>query len=127
MSEGQIMALSQTALEFARNTHYRGQLPSATHHGVGGSPGDGPYLELWLEIGGDIIKRATYRSHGCPTSMAVGAALCRLVEGRALRRAQTLTASDLAGFLGEVPEGKEFNYQLAEQAVASIRPLEVAQ
>jgi len=118
------VALSQTALALAQDIRFRGPLDGATHCGVAGSPGDGPYFQLWLIVAGGLIARATYDTHGCPSSMAVGGGLCRLIERRELARAQSLTRDDLIAFVGPLPEGREFCYDLAVEALHGAKEQE---
>jgi nitrogen fixation NifU-like protein len=115
------MALNATALAFAQDLRFRGIIESATHYGVAGSPGGGPYFQLWLIVEGGRIARASYETHGCPSSMAVGGGLCRLIERRELSKAQTLTREDLVALIGPLPEGKEFCYELAITALISAK------
>jgi len=115
------MALSQTALTFAQDAGRRGPLENATHYGVAGSPGDGPFFQLWLIVEDGQIVRATYQTHGCPSSMAVGGGLCRLIQGRVLLKAQTLSKEDLVAFIGPLPEGKEFCYDLSIGALQNMK------
>ena len=115
------MALSQTALECAQDLSYRGPLEGATHYGVAGSPGDGPHFQLWLIVANGLIVKAAYQTHGCPSSMAVGGGLCRLIQGRELARAQTLVKEDLIAFIGPLPEGKEYCYALGIRALQQIQ------
>ena len=51
---------SATVQEHTYQPRNVGELPSATHHGVAGVPGDGPYMLLWFEVVGDTIVKATY-------------------------------------------------------------------
>ena len=111
------MALSEVALGFAQDTRYRGPIECATHFGQAGSPGDGPHFLLWLIVTGGRVERAAYQTHGCPSSMAVGGGLCRLIERRELEKIKTLTRLDLISFIGPVSEGKEYCYGLAMTAL----------
>jgi NifU-like protein len=115
------VALTEKALALAQDVRFRGPLDCADRYAVAGSPGDGPYFELWLKLepsnGSPVIRQASYNTHGCPSSMAVGGALCALITGRVLTRVADLNESDIRAFAGELPEGKEFNYRLAAEAL----------
>lgn len=113
------MALSATALAFAQDIRFRGPLEGASHYGVAGSPGGGPYFQLWLMVSGGVIERAAYQTHGCPSSMAVGGGLCRLIQNRDVAKVKTLCEEDLRAFVGALPEGKEFCFGLGIRALGS--------
>src|SRR5437868_822872 len=101
------MALSEIALGFAQNTRYRGPIQAASHFGESDPPGGGPYFQLWLVVQDGTVRQASYETHGCPSSMAVGGGLCRLIQGRRFDLVQTLTREDIVAFVGPLPEGKE--------------------
>jgi NifU-like protein involved in Fe-S cluster formation len=111
------MSLSPTALTFARDSSFRGKLANATHHGLSGSPGDGPFMEIWLSIHDERIRGATYQTYGCPTAMACSALACKLLLGRSLDEAGLLSSEDLVLILGGVPEGKEHCPRMTNEAI----------
>jgi len=119
------MALSQIALGFARDIQHLGPLDGATHYGVAGVPGDGPYFQLWLIVRDGQILRVSYKTPGCPSSRAVGGGLSQLIQGRVLNAALTLNAKDLRAVIGALPEGKDVNFTLAAEALSNVRPVEM--
>jgi NifU-like protein involved in Fe-S cluster formation len=112
--------LSAVAADHVQRPRNQGPLETATHYGVSGSPGDGPYVELWLEVEGGTVCKAAYRTHGCPSSVAASSLLCQLATGRELERVKELTGEELLLVLGGLPEGKE---RFAHMAVESMRNL----
>ena len=96
---------------------FAGPLERATHEGVAGSPGEGPFLHLWLEIEADKIVHAAYKTYGCLAAIASGEMLCLVVVGKTPAQASALTAEDLDRALQGLPEGKEHCPQLAIQAL----------
>jgi NifU-like protein involved in Fe-S cluster formation len=97
-----------------------GPLEDATHFGQSGCPGDGPYVQIWVQLKDGVISRAAYATHGCPSSIASASILCQLVTGRELARASCLEAEDLVTVLGGLPEGKE---RYAAHAIEALRNL----
>jgi len=81
-------------------------MEDATHYGVSGSPGDGPYVQIWLRVKDGTIERAAFKTPGCPSSTAAAGVLCTLIAGRALDKALSLTAKELEIVVGSLPEGK---------------------
>jgi nitrogen fixation NifU-like protein len=95
-------------------------LHGATHYGVEGSPGDGPYCQVWLIVTEGLIKEAAFKTPGCPASTAAASVMCHLVTNRTLEHASLLTGEDLLRIIGGLPEGKEGH------AFRSIEALEAA-
>ena len=89
--------------------------------GVGGTPGEGPYISLTLEVvtetGFIMFARAT--ANGCPTSIKMGLLLEAVLPGRTTSQVLNLDAGDLTRLMGGVPEGKEYVPELAVAAITS--------
>src|SRR5436190_16644332 len=94
-----------------------GPLEGATHKGVAGSPGDGPYMVLEFTVDGERISRAAYMTFGCPAAMASGSMIAELAVGRSICLINSVTPQDLLRLLGGLPEGKEACCELAVRAV----------
>ncbi|HVT12597.1 MAG TPA: iron-sulfur cluster assembly scaffold protein [Fimbriimonadaceae bacterium] len=92
-----------------------------THIGEGRLEGDGRYLRLWLVVQSGLVIEARFQCHGCQVAIAVGQNLCAALTGRELARVRTLERNDIAILVGPVPEGKEFNYELAAKALAALK------
>jgi nitrogen fixation NifU-like protein len=116
---------SERLREFFHHRPHAGALPEATHFGIGGVRGQGPYIELRLRCEGDHVQEARFRTFGCPAAVACAEAVCRLAEGGSLADARTLAASRISEEVGGVPEGKEHCPQLAAQAASSLQPVDV--
>src|SRR6266581_3446441 len=97
---------SEKVLAHFHNPRNAGSLEDATNYGVAGSPGDGPYMELWLKVDGDIVQRAGFATYGCPAAVACGSLVTQLVTGRTLGIARKIEPADLIKLLGGLPEGK---------------------
>jgi nitrogen fixation NifU-like protein len=117
MHERGKIVLSAVAAEHVNLPGNAGQIQGATHIGVGGTPGDGPYIRLWLVIEDDIVKKAGYECNGCPSSTAAASMVAQLAAGRAVDRLALLQSSDLLLILGGLPEGKEYYADLAVKAL----------
>ncbi len=113
------MVLSPVAAEHVHSPRNAGRLDGATHVGVGGTPGEGPYVRLWLVLEGDTIRKASYECNGCPSSVAAASMSAQILIGRTVAQALRLEASDLLLILGGLPEGKESYAELAVRAVKS--------
>ena len=111
------MVLSPIAAEHVQSPRNAGRIEDATHVGVGGTPGEGPYVRLWLVLDGDMIRRAGYECNGCPSSTAAASMAAQLLAGRTRERALRLEPHDLLLILGGLPEGKESYAAMAVEAV----------
>ena len=109
--------LNRLAADHVQRPRNIGPMEGVARYGVSGVPGDGPSMEIWLRLSGDLITDAAYRTHGCPSSIASGSCLCDLVRGRSVERARLLTANDLRLVLGGLPEGKGHFADMAVQAM----------
>jgi len=97
--------LSPLAADHVQRPRNRGPLENASY-GVSGTPGDGPYVEIWARVEGGVIREAGFRTPGCPSSTAAASMLCELAKGREAARVLELTGEDLERLLGGLPEGK---------------------
>ena len=107
-------ALATEHIAVPRNV---GPLEGATHKGVAGVPGEGPYMILWFQVEGGDIQKAAYATYGCPAAVASGSISTTLLTGRTVEQALCLTAAVIIHVLQGLPEGKEDCAQLAVTAV----------
>jgi len=117
---------SDFALRFIQMPLNRGPLEGATHYGESDPPGEGPYVQIWLEVEEGRILRAAFKSPGCPSSRACGGVLCTLITGRATENVWSLTVDDLLVIIGELPEGKGHYAERSLKAtqIALAQPVE---
>lgn len=110
---------SPLAAELIASPTLRGILVGASHVGHGGNPGDGPYISLYLHCEENLIAEARFEANGCPSSIACGGLLARILVGRTVEQARQITSEDILKILGGLPEGKEYYATIAEQALHS--------
>ena len=104
-------------LDHVVNPRNVGPLEGATHAGVAGVPGDGPYVEMWLEVEDGHVRRAAYRTFGCPACIACASLTAQLATGRALETLTRLEPADLVTLLGGIPPAKSYCPTLAVEAL----------
>ena len=107
---------SAIASEHFHSPRRVGPLEGATHTGTAGTPGEGPYVVLWLRIEGERILAAAYKTFGCPAAIASASMLAQCVEGLCLKEASRLDEVALTAALGGLPEGKDHCPRLAIEA-----------
>lgn len=110
------MVLSPIAAQHVHSPRNAGRLEGATHVGVSGTPGDGPYVRIWLIVKDKTIVAATYECNGCPSSIAASSMAAQVLIGRSVDKALLLEARDLLLLLGGLPEGKEYYAEMAVEA-----------
>lgn len=103
--------------DHVQNRRNCGPLEGATHYGVAGAPGDGPHMELWLEVEGDRVIKAAYSTYGCFYAVACGSMTAQIVTGRSVAEAAQLNERDIGLLLGGIPEGKKHCQALAITAL----------
>jgi len=108
---------SEIAQQILANPTHIGPLPDATHVGVAGVPGDGPYMQIWLVVENATIRDAAFKTFGCPSATACGCLTARILTGLKVEKALLLTAPDIIRILGGLPEGREFCADLAVTAM----------
>ena len=108
---------SQVASEHFHQLRRVGPLEGATHTGTAGTPGEGPYVVLWVRVEGEIICAAAYKTFGCPAAIASASVLAELVEGKRVAEALAIDEGALTQALGGLPEGKDHCPRLAIEAL----------
>lgn len=111
------MSYSETAMRFVADTRWDGELPEATHIGVVGIQGEGPYAKIWLKVQAATVLQARFQTYSCPAARASCAVLCWAIEGKPLEVCSQLNAEDLTILLGGLPEGKGHLPDLAINAL----------
>jgi len=107
---------SERLLRLFHSRAHAGSLDGATHYGEAGTPGQGPYLRLWLRVEDGTIREARYKTYGCPAIIACGEALCAWAEGRRLAELAAVTEAAVADWVDGVPEEKAHCPRLAAEA-----------
>jgi nitrogen fixation NifU-like protein len=116
--------ISERLMRIFQGATHHGELPEATHRGVAGTPGCGPYIALAFLVEEGIVTRARFATYGCPTAMACAEIVCAISEGRSLAHLPAVSAVDVTVLVGGVPEGKEHCPALAAQALTNVALLE---
>jgi nitrogen fixation NifU-like protein len=105
------------ASDHIANPRCAGPMEGATHYGVCGTPGEGPYVQVWLRIVEGKIVKAAQQTNGCPAQIASASVTAQLITGRTVEQALCLEAKDLLLMLGGLPEGKEHCTEMAVRAL----------
>jgi nitrogen fixation NifU-like protein len=94
-----------------------GRMEGPDRVGQAGTPGQGPFMVLYLRLDGDRVTEARFQTYGCGPAIAAGSMLTVLVTGRTVAECLALTAEELTEALGGVPPEKQHCPALAIQAL----------
>src|SRR5690349_1263001 len=108
---------SKQVQEYVVTSRWVGPLSEATHQGVCGRPGDGPFVAIWLKVNDGLVQDAATASNGCPPAIAAGKCACEWSLGKSLQEVRDLGSNDLLTLLGGLPEGKEGYAEMAVDAI----------
>ncbi len=103
--------------EHFENPRNIGTLPDADGTATIGSAASGEMLKLTLKIADGTVVAAKFRAFGCPTAIASGSVLTKLVTGRKVSDALEITASHISNALGGLPTDKQRYATYAEEAL----------
>jgi nitrogen fixation protein NifU and related proteins len=108
---------SPIAADHIASPRNAGEMAEATHYGLCGIPGEGPYVQIWLKIEGGRILKATQQTNGCPAQIASASFTAQIISGRTIQQALKLEPGDLLLALGGLPEGKEHCPEMVVKAL----------
>ncbi|MCO5164816.1 MAG: iron-sulfur cluster assembly scaffold protein [Planctomycetes bacterium] len=93
--------------------------PEADVMGVAGVPGNGPFMVLYLRLEGQIVRQASFQTHGCAPSIAAGSLLATELPGvQVLEAPGRWPEEAINAALGDLPFHKRHCSALAAEALA---------
>jgi nitrogen fixation NifU-like protein len=104
-------------LDHYQHPRNAGALEGANAVGRAENAACGDEMQLYLEIQGGRVLRASFRTFGCAASIAAGSMLTELVAGTALAEAGALGSEAVAQALGGLPSLKMHAAVLAADAL----------
>ena len=113
------MAYSEKVLDHYENPRNVGSLDKESSNvgtGMVGAPACGDVMKLQIEVEGDIIIDAKFKTYGCGSAIASSSLVTEWLKGKTLDEAQTIKNSDIAEELA-LPPVKIHCSVLAEDAI----------
>ena len=98
---------SQTVRDHFFHPRNAGALEDADAVGTQGTPGGGPFMEIYVKIREGRVMDISFQTFGCAASIASCSVLTEMVKGRTAQEALAVTREVLAEALGGLPLGKE--------------------
>jgi len=115
------MAYSEKELDHYENPRNVGSFPKDQLNvgtGMVGAPACGDVMKLQIQVDGDIITDAKFKTYGCGSAIASSSLVTEWLKGKTLAEAQTIKNSDIATELA-LPPVKIHCSVLAEDAIKS--------
>ena len=117
------MAYSEKVLDHYENPRNVGTFdPKKDNIGTGmvGAPACGDVMRLQIEVEGDIIKDAKFKTYGCGSAIASSSLVTEMVKGMTLDQASSVKNMDIVEELA-LPPVKIHCSVLAEDAIKSAK------
>ncbi len=115
------MAYSEKVLDHYENPRNVGSFPKDQLNigtGMVGAPACGDVMKLQIQVEGNIITDAKFKTYGCGSAIASSSLVTEWLKGKTLDEAQTIKNSDIAEELA-LPPVKIHCSVLAEDAIKS--------
>jgi len=113
------MAYSEKVLDHYENPRNVGSFPKEQLNvgtGMVGAPACGDVMKLQIQVDGNIITDAKFKTYGCGSAIASSSLVTEWLKGKTLDEAQTIKNSDIAEELA-LPPVKIHCSVLAEDAI----------
>lgn len=113
------MAYSEKVLDHYENPRNVGSFPKEQLNigtGMVGAPACGDVMKLQIQVEGNIITDAKFKTYGCGSAIASSSLVTEWLKGKTLDEAQTIKNSDIAEELA-LPPVKIHCSVLAEDAI----------
>ncbi|HWL09956.1 MAG TPA: iron-sulfur cluster assembly scaffold protein [Planctomicrobium sp.] len=108
---------SEVLMEHFQEPYNRGILPMATHVGVVGTPGRGPFFVLHLRVAGQHIETARFECNACGVTIACGSLLTQWLPGRRFQECTEFSIQQLAELASGIPPDKQHCAEIAVRAL----------
>lgn len=102
MEYNNLQGFSDVARDHAMRPRNYGPLDAYDGHGRITGP-CGETMEFWIQIQDGIIRRVTFSTDGCGSSLACGSMVTRMVEGRPLEEVCVLQQNEILNSLAGLP------------------------
>ncbi len=104
-------------MEHFMNPRNVGELPDPSGIGDVGNPLCGDIVRLFVQVKGDRVEKATFKTFGCRAAIATSSLLTEMLPGKTVAQALKITEKDMLNMLGDLPPLKRHCGKLAELAL----------
>ena len=99
-------SFSDTTIEHFMQPRNVGDMPDADAVGVGGEPGCGDFLAIFIKVIDNRISDISFMVDGCVAAVASSSVATELAKGKTLEEAAKITDRDIVEALDGLPEHK---------------------
>ncbi len=110
---------SEKVMEHFMNPKNVGEIENASGVGQVGNAKCGDIMKVFLDIEGDVIKDAKFKTFGCGAAVATSSMATELIIGKTVNEALKITNKSVMEALDGLPPAKVHCSCLAEEAVQS--------
>ena len=111
------MDYNDNVMDHFSNPRNVGTIEGASGVGTVGNARCGDIMKVYLEIEGDIIQDAKFKTFGCGAAVATSSVATEMVIGKTISEALKVTNKKVLEALGGLPKAKVHCSVLAEEAL----------
>ena len=109
---------SDILLDHFFNPRNAGRMADADVIGRAGTPGQGPFMLLYLKLEGERIARAGFQTYGCGPAIAAGSWVAERLTGAMLAEGAHVGERTIDEGLGVLPDAKKHCARIAFEALS---------
>ena len=84
-----------------------GTMEAPDRIGRAGTPGQGPFMVVFLKLSEDRVAQTRYQTFGCGASIAAGSLLTEMISGLTVAECLEMTVDQLSDAMGGFPADKQ--------------------
>lgn len=113
----QVIEYSEKVMDHFTNPRNVGEMENPSGVGTVGNAKCGDIMRIYLDIDGDIIKDAKFKTFGCGAAVATSSIATEMIIGKNIQEALLITNKAVMEALGGLPPVKVHCSLLAEEAI----------
>jgi len=111
------MEYTEKVMDHFMNPRNVGEIENASGIGNVGNAKCGDIMRFYLQIEGDVITDAKFKTFGCGAAVATSSMATELLKGKTVTQALAITNKDVMEALGGLPSAKAHCSVLAEEGL----------
>lgn len=113
----QVIEYSEKVMDHFTNPRNVGEIENPSGVGTVGNAKCGDIMRIYLDIDGDIVKDAKFKTFGCGAAVATSSIATEMIIGKSIQEALLITNKAVMEALGGLPPVKVHCSLLAEEAI----------
>jgi nitrogen fixation NifU-like protein len=111
------MDYNEKVMDHFMNPRNVGEIDGASGVGTMGSARCGDIVRVFLQIEGDVIQDAKFKTFGCSAAIASSSMATEMIKGKTITEALAITNNTVVEALGGLPEAKVHCSCMAEESI----------